>query len=150
MIFILKNRKQNSPAARRILVFSSYLIFLIIMFQVVFCQSHAFAAEGVDNFSSDLEQTVNLLVLGTDLPLDGTKDAGRSDSINLFSVGLDSCIIRCITFERSIPVYIPETSEKDMLTNVYHWSGAEGMVSTIEKYFDVSIDGCLSGRCLSI
>ena len=141
MIFFFTNRKQNNPTVRQIIVLSSHLIFFMIMFQVVFCQSHAYAAEGVENISLELEQTVNLLVLGTDLPLDGTKDAGRSDSINLFSVDLDSCIIRCITFERSIPVYIPETYEKDMLTNVYHWSGAEGMVSTIEKYFEVSIDG---------
>jgi LCP family protein required for cell wall assembly len=141
MKHFVKNEKHNIPAARQIIVFISYLLIFMTMFQAVFCQSHAFAAEDAESISSAQEQTVNLLVLGTDLPLDGTKDAGRSDSINLFSVGLDSCIIRCITFERSIPVYIPETNEKDMLTNVYHWSGAEGMVSTIEKYFDVSIDG---------
>ena len=141
MKHIVKNGKHNIPAARQFIVFISYLLFFMTMFQAVFCQSHAFAAEDAESISSAQEQTVNLLVLGTDLPLDGTKDAGRSDSINLFSVSLDNSVIRCITFERSIPVYVPEIYEKDMLTNVYHWSGAEGMVSTIEKYFDIPIDG---------
>ena len=140
MKHIVKNGKHNIPAARQFIVFISYLLFFMTMFQAVFCQSHAFAAEDAESISSAQEQTVNLLVLGTDLPLDGTKDAGRSDSINLFSVSLDNSVIRCITFERSIPVYVPEIYEKDMLTNVYHWSGAEGMVSTIEKYFPILVD----------
>ena len=118
-----------------------YLYIVIFLCQMLTCSSCAHAAESLEDASAGQEQVVNLLVLGTDLPLDGTKDAGRSDSINLFSVGLDTAVIRCITFERSIPVYVPEIYEKDMLTNVYHWAGAEGMVSTIEKYFDVSIDG---------
>ena len=141
MKHFVKNGKHNIPAVRQIIVFISYLLISMTLFQAVFCQSHAFAAEGAESISSAQEQTVNLLVLGTDLPLDGTKDAGRSDSINLFSVSLDNTVIRCITFERSIPVYVPEIYDKDMLTNVYHWAGAEGMVSTIEKYFDIPIDG---------
>ena len=141
MKLYVKNGKHNIPAIRQIIVYILYLLIFMTMFQTVFCQSHAFAAEDAESISSAQEQTVNLLVLGTDLPLDGTKDAGRSDSINLFSVSLDNSVIRCITFERSIPVYVPEIYEKDMLTNVYHWSGAEGMVSTIEKYFDIPIDG---------
>ena len=113
----------------------------IAAFQASAFRSFAYADENAENVSSAPRQTVNLLVLGTDMPLEGTKDSGRSDSINLFSIDTDAAIIRCITFERSIQVYIPEAYEKDMLTNVYHWSGAEGMVSAIEKYFDVPIDG---------
>ena len=117
------------------------LFIFITAFQTpVFC-SRVYADEDTGIAHSGQEKSVNLLVLGTDLPLEGTKDSGRSDSINLFSVSLDDAVIRCITFERSIPVYVPEIYEKDMLTNVYHWAGAEGMVSTIEKYFDIPIDG---------
>ena len=141
MKFFARKRKTDIPALSRIAaVPSCVFIFTIILLTVIFC-SCVYAADGAEDASSGWGQTVNLLVLGTDLPLEGTKDAGRSDSINLFSVGLDSAVIRCITFERSIPVYVPETNEKDMLTNVFHWAGAEGMVSTIEKYFDVPIDG---------
>ena len=88
-------------------------------------------------------EAVNILVLGTDEKLEGTKDIGRSDSIFLFSLDADTGTIRSISFERSIMVYVPQIYEKDMLTHVYHWAGAEGVVSTIEDYFDVSIDGYL-------
>ena len=118
-----------------------YLLIVMILLQSSVFPFFAYAEDDAANDTSGQGRTVNLLVLGTDLPLEGTKDAGRSDSINLFSVDPDTCTVRCITFERSIPVYVPEINEKDMLTNVYHWAGAEGMVSTIEKYFDVSIDG---------
>lgn len=141
MKFSTHKKEQHLSAKKWFIRLPLYLLILLTTVQTFFCCSHAYAVEDFESISSAHEQTVNLLVLGTDLPLEGTKDAGRSDSINLFSVSLDNCIIRCITFERSIPVYVPEIYEKDMLTNVYHWAGAEGMVSTIEKYFDVPIDG---------
>ena len=124
MKFFPRKRKTDIPALSRIAAVPSCVyIFMIILLTVIFC-SCAYAADGAEDASSGRGKTVNLLVLGTDLPLEGTKDAGRSDSINLFSVSLDSAVIRCITFERSIPVYVPEIYEKDMLTNVYHWAGA--------------------------
>ena len=129
------------PFFKRAVVLIVWILIPVTVFLSSAVLPCSYATEGKEDPIPAQNQIVNLLVLGTDLPLEGTKDAGRSDSINLFSVDLDTCTIRCITFERSIPVYVPETNEKDMLTNVYHWAGAEGMVSTIEKYFDVSIDG---------
>ena len=141
MGFSVQNKRSTPHKVRWTAISLPCLVILMILFQTISLHLCAFAEESIENASSKQRQTVNLLVLGTDLPLDGTKDAGRSDSINLFSVDLDDAVIRCITFERSIPVYVPEIYEKDMLTNVFHWAGAEGMVSTIEQYFDVAIDG---------
>ena len=110
------------PHFKLFIVFICYMLIIITVFQTYTVLPYACADESEEEASSERGKTVNLLVLGTDLPLEGTKDAGRSDSINLFSVSLDSAVIRCITFERSIPVYVPEIYEKDMLTNVYHWA----------------------------
>lgn len=84
---------------------------------------------------------VNILVLGTDLPLPGTGDLGRCDSTTLLSLNLLTGKIKAISFERGISIYIPSIWSNDLLTHVYSHEGANGMVSAIERTFDVDVDG---------
>lgn len=84
---------------------------------------------------------INILVLGTDLPLPGTGDRGRCDSTTLLSLNLLTGGIKVISFERGISIYIPSIWSDDLLTHVYSHEGALGMVSAIERNFDVKVDG---------
>ena len=101
----------------------------------------------IDLSSTDREEKdiVNILLLGTDEKLAYTHDVGRSDCIMLVSLDNHTGTIKLISFERGIMVEVPpeqaEGRTSDLLTHAYHWCGADFMVDTIEKYFDVEIDG---------
>lgn len=106
--------------------------------------------EGNTLISSDVEEgsgqkknpnIVNILVLGTDLPLPGTGDLGRCDSTTLLSLNLLTGKIKAISFERGINVFIKSIGGYDLLTHAYSYEGAMGMVRAIENHFDVDIDG---------
>ena len=84
---------------------------------------------------------VNILVLGTDLPLPGTGDLGRCDSTTLLSLNLLTGKIKAISFERGINVFVKTVGRYDLLTHAYSYEGALGMVSAIENSFGVDIDG---------
>ena len=88
---------------------------------------------------------VNILLLGTDEKLAYTHDVGRSDCTMLVSLNCETGTVKLISFERGIMVDVPpekaEGRTSDLLTHAYHWCGADFMVDTIEKYFNVEIDG---------
>ena len=98
-------------------------------------------AETDQQFAEKGRSTVNILVLGTDLPLPGTGDLGRCDSTTLLSLNLLTGQIKAISFERGISIYIPSIWSYDLLTHVYSHEGATGMVNAIETNFGVDIDG---------
>ena len=98
-------------------------------------------AETDQQFAGKGRSTVNILVLGTDLPLPGTGDLGRCDSTTLLSLNLLTGQIKAISFERGISIYIPSIWSYDLLTHVYSHEGATGMVNAIETNFGVDIDG---------
>jgi anionic cell wall polymer biosynthesis LytR-Cps2A-Psr (LCP) family protein len=61
-------------------------------------------AETDQQFAEKGRSTVNILVLGTDLPLPGTGDLGRCDSTTLLSLNLLTGQIKAISFERGISI----------------------------------------------
>ena len=104
-------------------------------------------AEDINNVETTKELTphsrniVNILVLGTDLPLPGTGDLGRCDSTTLLSLNLLTGKMKAISFERGINVFVKTVGRYDLLTHAYSYEGALGMVSAIENSFGVDIDG---------
>ena len=90
---------------------------------------------------SEDRSTINILVLGTDKKIEGTKDVGRSDSTTLCSFNLLSGKVKVISFERGIPIYVKENYDFELLTHVYSYLGAPGMVRAIQENFDLSVDG---------
>ena len=104
-------------------------------------------AENIINVETAKEPTphsrniVNILVLGTDLPLPGTGDLGRCDSTTLLSLNLLTGKMKAISFERGINVFVKTVGRYDLLTHAYSYEGALGMVSAIENSFGVDIDG---------
>ena len=88
---------------------------------------------------------MNILLLGTDEKLAYTHDIGRSDCVMLVSLNHRTGDMKLISFERGIMVDVPpelaEGRTQDLLTHAYHWCGVDFMVETIEKLFDVPIDG---------
>ena len=68
---------------------------------------------------------VNILVLGTDLPLPGTEDLGRCDSTTLLSLNLLTGKIKAISFERGINVFVKTVGRYDLLTHAYSYEGAK-------------------------
>ena len=90
---------------------------------------------------SEDRNTINILVLGTDKKIEGTKDIGRSDSTTLCSFDLLTGKIKVISFERGIPVYVRENYDYELLTHVYSYIGAPGMVRVIQENFDLPVDG---------
>ena len=91
------------------------------------------------------KDVINILLLGTDEKLAYTHDIGRSDCTMLASLNCKTGTVKLISFERGIMVAVPpeqaEGRTSDLLTHAYHWCGAEFVVETIEKYFNVEIDG---------
>ena len=104
-------------------------------------------AEDIINVETMKEPTphsrniVNILVLGTDLPLPGTGDLGRCDSTTLLSMNLLNGKIKAISFERGINVFVKTVGRYDLLTHAYSYEGAIGMISAIENSFGVDSDG---------
>ncbi len=99
------------------------------------------STQTVEEPTTNGRHIVNILVLGTDLPLPDTGDLGRCDSTTLLSLNLLTGKIKAISFERGIGIYIPSRWSDDLLTHVYSYEGSNGMVSAIERNFDVDIDG---------
>ena len=93
-----------------------------------------------EKLSEDREK-INILVLGTDKKIEGTKDIGRSDSTTLCSFNLLSGKVKVISFERGIPIYVKENYDYELLTHVYSYLGAPGMVRAIQENFDLPVDG---------
>lgn len=90
---------------------------------------------------SENSSKINILVLGTDKKIEGTKDVGRSDSTTLCSFDLLTGKVRVISFERGIPVYVKENYDYELLTHVFSYLGAPGMVRAIQENFDLPVDG---------
>lgn len=90
---------------------------------------------------SEDSSKINILVLGTDKKIEGTKDVGRSDSTTLCSFDLLTGKVRVISFERGIPVYVKENYDYELLTHVFSYLGAPGMVRAIQENFDLPVDG---------
>ena len=91
------------------------------------------------------DDVFNILLLGSDQRIEGTKDTGRSDCIMLASVNFTTGDIKLISFERAIIVPIPASltpdgSTSDLLTHAYRWGGAELMKSVLKDCFGVEAD----------
>ncbi len=142
-----KNRKKTVRRAVLIVLCVLLLIaacFVIWVFSKLDRVSYIEDPEGVfpaDTAGDGDSGRLNILVLGTDKMLEGTKDIGRCDSTTLCSLDLLTGRIRVISFERGIPIYVKENYDYELLTHVFHYTGAAGMVQAVGENFDVDIEG---------
>ena len=90
-----------------------------------------------DAFSDN--DVINILLLGTDMPIPGTDDTGRCDMTMLCSLNKKTGDVKLVGFERAIGVPVPKY-EDDMLTHVFQYGGGEFMQETINKCFRVDVD----------
>lgn len=81
----------------------------------------------------------NILLLGTDERSDQFNEDARSDSTMLLSLNLKSHAAHLVSLERGIGVPIPD-HEDDWLTHAFRYGGADLMLDTVSKQFDVEVD----------
>lgn len=81
----------------------------------------------------------NILLLGTDERSDEFSVDARSDSTMLLSLNLKSHTAHLVSLERGIGVPIPD-HEDDWLTHAFRYGGADLMLDTVSKQFDVDVD----------
>ncbi len=81
----------------------------------------------------------NILLLGTDERSEKFSVDARSDCTMLLSLNLKDHTARLVSLERGIGVPI-EGQEDDWLTHVFRYGGANLMLKTVSKQFDVDVD----------
>ena len=106
-------------AARVLLVIAAALLALVLI-----CHPHGaktFLIMGIDNYGS-------------------LNDSGRSDVMMLVQVGFDSGKIHAVTFARDIVV--PNEHNKNVkLNTIVRMQDEDALVDTLERVFDLKIDG---------
>ena len=85
------------------------------------------------------EKYFNILLLGTDERSEKFSVDARSDCTMLLSLNLKDHTAHLVSLERGIGVPI-EGHEDDWLTHVFRYGGANLMLKTVEKQFDVDVD----------
>lgn len=86
------------------------------------------------------KDVVNLLLLGTDMKIPGTKDPGRCDATMVCSLNKKTGEIKLVSFERAIGVPVPGY-EDEQLAYVFQYGGGDFMQETITKCFRVDLTG---------
>lgn len=81
----------------------------------------------------------NILLLGTDERSEKFNVDARSDCTMLLSLNLKDHTARLVSLERGIGVPI-EGQEDDWLTHVFRYGGANLMLKTVSKQFDVEVN----------
>lgn len=81
----------------------------------------------------------NILLLGTDERSEKFNVDARSDCTMLLSLNLKDHTARLVSLERGIGVPI-EGQEDDWLTHVFRYGGANLMLKTVSKQFDVDVN----------
>lgn len=94
----------------------------------------------IEYTEKDTSGIVNILLLGTDATIEGTKDQGRTDCMIICSLNKDTGAIKLISIERAIYVDVPGVG-RELLTNAHFYGGPELTQSLIEKYFDIELAG---------
>ena len=143
---LIKSSKKRT-ILKPLLIVLGFLLLAVMAF-VIFVFSKldrvSYIADSEVNQTEDLSRDrnkINILVLGTDKKIEGTKDVGRSDSTTLCSFDILTGKIKVISFERGIPIYVKENYDYELLTHVYSYLGAPGMVRAIQDNFDLPVDG---------
>ena len=122
-----------------LLAFSAFVIWVFSKLDKV---SYVADSEGNQTeIVSEDGNTINILVLGTDKKIEGKKDIGRCDSTTLCSFDLVAGTVKVISFERGIPIYVKENYDYELLTHVYSYLGADGMVRAIQENFSLPVNG---------
>ena len=85
------------------------------------------------------DDVVNILLLGTDERASSLAEDSRADSIMLLSVHKRNNTIRLVSFERAIPVTMPN-GQKDILTHAFHYGGPNYVIACVRAHFNVNVD----------
>ncbi|MFV0399399.1 MAG: LCP family protein [Oscillospiraceae bacterium] len=85
------------------------------------------------------DSTIHILLLGTDDSGEEFDDIARADAIMVLSADLEKNTLRLASLERGIGVPIPD-QEKDWLTHVFAYGGADLMVETVNEQFDAGVE----------
>ncbi len=81
----------------------------------------------------------NILLLGTDERGSKLSRTSRSDVVMLLSIDNKNGKIKLISFERAIPVKMPN-GQKSLLGNSFHYGGPKYVISEIQSHFNVDVD----------
>ncbi len=92
-----------------------------------------------DVSGSSGQKYFNILLLGTDERSEKFNEDARSDCTMLLSLNLKDHTARLVSLERGIGVPI-EGQEDDWLTHVFRYGGADLMLKTVRKQFDVDVN----------
>ena len=88
------------------------------------------------------EGVLNVLLLGTDIPFDRS-DPGRADAIMILSLDMRDHSARLVSLERGMGMPILSgkyEGQRDWLTHLYHYGGADMMMESIRACFKVDLE----------
>ena len=80
----------------------------------------------------------NILLLGTDVR--DTDNYGRSDSMIVLSVNLETCQAKLTSFMRDIWVKIPGVKQENKLNAACYFGGPELTMKTLNQYFGLDLE----------
>jgi LCP family protein required for cell wall assembly len=95
-----------------------------------------------DGEVSSEEDVLNILLLGTDFPFDSS-DPGRADAIMILSLDMRDSSARLVSLERGMGMPILSgkyKGQRDWLTHLYHYGGADMMIESIRYCFKVDLE----------
>ena len=91
----------------------------------------------------EVDDVVNILVLGTDAYSGALTDKARSDCMILVSINKTEKTVKLVSLERAMGVYMPtgmKAGEYDLLTHAFRWGGAKLVCDCVENHLRVQVD----------
>ncbi len=88
------------------------------------------------------EDVINVLLLGTDFPMN-SRDPGRADSIMILSLDFRDNSARLVSLERAMgmPILFGKfEGQWDWLTHLHHYGGAELMLEAVRTCFHLDVE----------
>ncbi len=83
---------------------------------------------------------VNILLIGTDMKIPGTKDPGRADAVVICSLNRATGNVKLVGFERTIGMPVPD-KEDEILSYIFQYGGGPFMQESVSNVFRVDLTG---------
>lgn len=99
------------------------------------------AAEKPEGDVLEQNDTVNLVLIGSDYRIPYTNDRGRGDCTMICSLNTREGTVKLISIERAVGVYVPSCGGYDLITHAFKYDGGELIQQTVAENCLIPVEG---------
>lgn len=99
------------------------------------------AAEKPEGDVLEQNDTVNLVLIGSDYRIPYTNDRGRGDCTMICSLNTREGTVKLISIERAVGVYVPSCGGYDLIAHAFKYDGGELIQQTVAENCLIPVEG---------